>query len=79
MFSFYYTLIALIKNILASNSIYIRYYAVIAKETPNDPLSYIEACKGYSMYKAIKGGISKSNIKVSDYLKINSNCKTLSI
>ena len=79
MFSFYYTLIALIKNILASNSIYIRYYAVIAKETPKDPLSYIEACKGYSIYKAIKDGIGKSNIKGSDYLMINSNCKTLTI
>lgn len=68
MFSCFFTLIALIQNILMSNSIYIRYYAVTLKEEPKVPLSYAEACKEYSTYKAVKGGVSNSNIKVSDFL-----------
>ena len=52
---------------------------MIAKETPKDSLSYVEDCKGYSMYQAIKGGIGQSKLKVTDFLTINPNCKILPI
>ena len=67
MFSCYYSLIALIHNVLRSSSLYVRYYSVSAKEDEQKPLSYQEACTMYSMFKAAKGSSGSSNVKASDY------------
>lgn len=66
-FSCYYTLIALINNILRSSSVYIRYRVITSKEDQNKPLGYSEACEKYSTFKAAKSQIGNSNIKATDY------------
>jgi hypothetical protein len=66
-FSCYYTLIALINNILRSSSVYIRYRVITSKENQNKPLGYSEACEKYSTFKAAKSQIGSSNIKATDY------------
>jgi hypothetical protein len=64
----YFTLIALIHNILRSSSLYVRHYCVAAKEDLQRPLSYDQACKLYSMFKAAKAGSGNSTVKATDYL-----------
>lgn len=66
-FSCYYTLIALIHNVLRSSSLYVRYYCVSSKGDVGKPLSYEEASRLYSMFRAAKGGSGSSNVKATDY------------
>ena len=66
-FSCYYTLIALIHNVLRSSYLYVRYYCVSAKGDVGKPLSYEEACRLYSMFRAAKGSSGSSNVKATDY------------
>jgi hypothetical protein len=61
----YFTLIALIHNILRSSSAYIRHCVVTTKDNPDIPLSYSDACVKHSKFRSLKG--SKSSTKANDF------------
>lgn len=66
-FSCFYTLVAVIHNVLRSSSFYVRYYSISAKEDTQKALSYDEACRLYSIFKAAKSSSGSANVKATDY------------
>jgi hypothetical protein len=45
----------------------VRYYSISAKEDVNKALSYDEACRLYSIFKAAKSSSGSANVKATDY------------